>query len=182
MCVSEKEIATYNALNRLSRRDSVVILGSTYFREMPVGELKQAFGILSDIYNRSLTDLSVFEAKDIAIDIVNEMSPRKLILQLGETDLRSGKHTVDEVIDQIDTIVRELRKTDKSLQIVLVSLNNIPDRTIEEEFNRKLEKLTRRCKALYADISSDEQDDRCHIQAFRMLRFFMSDDRLLQIL
>ncbi|SMC30918.1 hypothetical protein SAMN06296952_0026 [Oscillospiraceae bacterium] len=182
MCVSEKEIATYNTLNRLSRRDSVVILGSTYFREMPVGELKQAFGILSDIYNRSLTDLSVFEAKDIAIDIVNEMSPRKLILQLGETDLRSGKHTVDEVIDQIEAIVRELRKVGRSVQIVLVSLNNIPDRTIEEEFNRKLEKLSRRCKALYADISSDEQDDKCHIQAFRMLRFFMSDDRLLQIL
>ena len=182
MCVSEKEIATYNALNRLSRRDSVVILGSTYFREMPVGELKQAFGILSDIYNRSLTDLSVFEAKDIAVDIVSEMSPRKLILQLGETDLRSGKRTVDEVIEEIDSIVRELHKTDKSAQIVLVSLNNIPDRAMEEDYNRKLEKLSHRSKALFADISSDEQDDKCHIQAFRMLRFFMSDDRLLQIL
>ena len=51
MCVSEKEIATYNTLNRLSRRDSVVILGSTYFREMPVGELKQAFGILVVVKN-----------------------------------------------------------------------------------------------------------------------------------
>ena len=87
MCISEKELNVYKSLNKIASRNSVVLLGSTYAKEIPVSELKQTYGILSDLYNRSLTDLSVFEANDIVIDTINCLKPKKILLQLGESDV-----------------------------------------------------------------------------------------------
>lgn len=182
MCIDNKELMIYRELNSYARMNSVVILGSTYMKDMPVAELKQGFGIISDIYNRSLTDLSVFEASDAASDIVKELLPRKLILQLGETDLMDGEHTSDEVISEYRNVIKAIRKVDKHQKIVLVSLNNLTDREVQADFNRSLEKLASETKSTYADISNIQQDDRTHIQAFRLLKFFMSDDIVLQLI
>lgn len=181
MCIDSKELNTYSSLNRFAHKNSVVMLGSTYFKEMPLGELKQVFGIMSDIYNRSLTDLSVFEAEEIAISTIESLIPKKLVLQLGETDLEDQNHSVDEVISAIESLISKAHKTDRTLKIVLVSINNLSNKALQNEFNLKLEKLAKKSKCTYADITSAEEDP-THIHSFRLLKFFMADDYLLQIM
>lgn len=181
MCVNSKELHNYRLLNRFARKNSVVILGSTYAQEMPVGELKQIFGILSDIYNRSLSELSVFEAKEIAEEIITELMPKKIVLQLGETDLDNGSD-VDAVISEISSIISKIKKMDKSTEIILVSLNNLNDKLLEADFNTKLEKTASKTNCTFVDISSASGDDPSRINAFRILRYFLSDDLTLQII
>lgn len=184
MCIDKKELHSYKTLNRLANKNSVVILGSTYMKEMPVGELRQIFGILSDIYNRSLTDLSAFEADEILSDIIAELSPKKIVLQLGETDLNSGSHSVDEVISETSRILSHIHKLDKKIKVVIVSLNNLNDSSIQNEYNSKLEEMSSKNNCVFADITSvaETSEDTTHIQSFRLLRYFMADDFILQII
>lgn len=182
MCVNEKELHGYKLLNNIARKNSVVILGSNYIKEMPVGELKQIFGIVTDIYNRSLSDMSIFEANDIVKELIDELSPKKLVLQLGERDLMNGKHTVDEVMAEYEKVITSIRRTDKSIRLILVSLNNLTDKSIEDEYNRRLDELAGRYKAQFADITSAGSDDESRIKTFRLLKYFMSDELAFSIL
>ena len=181
MSINKNELANYKSLNSLARKNSVVILGANYMKEMPVGELKQVFGIISDIYNRSLSDLSVFEARPILEDIITQLCPKKIILQLGETDLEKGTD-VDKVIAEVSSLLNTIKKMDRSLKIVLVSINNLTNKQIETEFNIRLSSICTGSKVQFADITSAASDDSCRIQTFRLLRYFMSDDMLLQIM
>lgn len=183
MCIDKKELHSYKSLNLLAHKNSVVILGSTYMKEMPVGELRQVFGILSDIYNRSLTDLSIFEAKEVATNIIKELSPSKIILHLGESDLASSKHSEDEIITEFSNIISSIRKLDKKLKIVIVSINNLENKELQSSYNSKLEALVADKNCVFADITSAmDEEDTSHIQSFRLLRYFMADDCFLQII
>ena len=85
--VYEREAEEYMKLNELAVSNGVVMMGSTFAKDIPVGELRQAFELDFNIYNRSFTDLSVFDAEPVLINCVETLAPSKIVLQLGETDL-----------------------------------------------------------------------------------------------
>ena len=61
----EQEIKKYKALNSISEQDGIVIFGSTEDIYIPLCELKQAFGIKENCYNRSFGNLTVSKASEI---------------------------------------------------------------------------------------------------------------------
>lgn len=66
MNIYEREVENFRKLNRIAKKNSVVLLGSTFAKDIPVSELVQTFDIDCNVYNRSLTDLSVFDAEKAA--------------------------------------------------------------------------------------------------------------------
>lgn len=181
MSINQKELAKYKSLNKYARNNSVVIFGSTFASEMPIGELKQGFGIISEIYNRSLSGLSVFEACEVASEIVYDLFPKKLVIQLGEVDLENNASTED-VIKEIGTLVKGVKKNHKSTKVVLVSLNNLTDKLVEKSFNQQLETLASELKCEYADITSASEDDISRVNTFRLLKYHMDDYLFCQIM
>ncbi len=181
MCINKSELNCYKSLNKITHQNSAVLFGSTFAKEIPVSELRQNFGIVSHIYNRSLTDLSVFEASDIAKDIIDEINPSKILLQLGETDLASGKVSSDEVISEISNVVNTLRNANRKTKIVLISINNLLDKNLQSEFNKKLESLANNNKCIYADIGKENKEDALHINAFKSLSYFFTDEITAQL-
>ena len=95
MNVYEREIKEYSSLNRIAKKNSIVLLGSTFAKNIPVSELSLSYGMNNDIYNRSITDLSVFDASTVIEYCIKEIQPRKILIQLGETDLARGYKTID---------------------------------------------------------------------------------------
>lgn len=182
MCINKNELASYESLNTIARKNSVVIIGSTYMKEMPVGELKQIFGIMSDIYNRSLSSLSIFEAKEVILNTMKDLYPKKVVLQLGETDLEDGTNTAEKVIAEYEEIIKAIKKADKKIKIVTVSINCLKDKALEKEYNRQLEQISKNNKCQFADISSAGENDVSRIKTFRLLRYFMADDYLFSIM
>jgi len=178
MCIDKNEMQKYKMLNNIARRNSVVIIGSDYLKEMQVGELKQVFGIINDVYNRSLTDLSVFEAEPIIKDTITELLPKKIVLQLGENDLSKPSITVDSVIKAYDGIIKAIKKQDKQIKIVAVSINNLLDKEVEKNYNGQLEKLCKTNNCQFVDTTSAGDNDISRINTFRCLRYFISDDIL----
>lgn len=171
--VYEREAAAYMKLNELAVSNGVVMMGSTFAKDIPVGELRQAFELDCNIYNRSFADLSVFDAEPLLINCVETLAPAKIVLQLGETDLERGFKTIPEIIAEYTTVVKALKKRNRFTDIVIVSVCETGDGIQPAEFNAQLEKMAKKLGCKYADITSAASDRMPCVKAFSLLKRFM---------
>lgn len=171
----EREAENFCQLNKVAKANGIVLFGSSFAKNIPVYELKQAFNIECDIYNRSLADISIFNAEDLIDDCVIKLSPQKVLLQLGETDLKQGYHTIPEIIKEYEKIISKLKSTDRHVNIVIVSICENDPNICPNKLNKELELMAHRTKCQYADISSAFSNDSPYIKAFNLLKFFMMD-------
>ena len=82
-CVAEK-VRAFEALNDLSLKGEIVVLGSTYMAEFPFYELINRCCLENAVYNRSIEGLTVEEAAEILPAAVLELRPTKVFLCFGE--------------------------------------------------------------------------------------------------
>lgn len=175
MSVYERELASYRRLNEIAKKNGVVLFGSSFAKDIPVCELKQAFELDCDIYNRSFTDLSVFDAKELLDECVLKLAPHKVLLQMGETDLERGYHTIPEIVAEYEKTVNEIKKADKYCDVIVVSVCDNGSGVYPEELNKQLEAMADRCGCKYADITPAFANESPTVKAFSMLKRFMRD-------
>ena len=173
MTVYEREVKNFRELNQVAKQHGVVLFGSTFAKGIPVCELRQAFDLDCDIYNRSLSDLSVFDAKTVLADCVNALHPSKILLQLGETDLERGYRTIPEIVSAYEEVVRELQKQNKNTDIVLVSVCENKNGIYPAELNKQLEALAKKEHCRYADIGDALSDASPEVKTFHLLERFI---------
>lgn len=169
----EREAEEYCSLNEFVVRNGIVLFGSTFAKDIPVGELRQAFDLDCNIYNRSFTDVSVFDAESLLIECVESLAPSKILLQLGETDLERGFRSVHEIISAYDSLVKNIKKRNRFTDIVIVSVCENSNDIQPSEFNFQLEDMAKKNKCKFADISDASCDKMPVVKAFSMLKRFM---------
>ena len=175
MNVHEREIENFRKLNKLAKMNGVVLFGSSFAKNIPVCELKQAFHLDCNIYNRSLTDLSIFHAEELLNDCIFSLKPGTVLLQLGETDLEQGYHTIPEIIEAYKSLITKLKAADKHCDIVIVSVCENSSVVYPDALNKQLEALAHSAKCQYADISPAFSNDSPSVKAFSLLKYFMLD-------
>ena len=154
--VYEREAEEYMKLNELAVSNGVVMMGSTFAKDIPVGELRQ-----------------VFDAEPVLINCVETLAPSKIVLQLGETDLERGFKTIPEIIAEYTNVVKALKKRNRFTDIVIVSVCETGNGTQPAEFNAQLEKMAKKLGCKYADITSASADRMPCVKAFSLLKRFM---------
>ena len=140
----EREAEEYCRLNDFAVRNGIVLFGSTFAKEIPVGELRQAFNLDCNIYNRSFADVSVFDAEELLIKCAESLAPSKILLQLGETDLERGYKSVPEIIAAYDSLVKSIKKRNRFTDIVIVSVCENSNGIQPSEFNSQLKKMAKK--------------------------------------
>ena len=180
MNIYEREEKNYRRLNSIARPNGVVLFGSSFAKDIPVCELKQAFSLECDVYNRSYTDLSVFDASELLSECLNDLNPKKILLDLGETDLERGYKTIPEIIAAYESLIGNIRTYSKRCKIVVISvcaesMTTPVEQSAAAELNSALEEMANRLKCSYADISSAARSELPVVKAFSMLRFFILD-------
>lgn len=171
--VYEREAEEYCKLNEFAVKNGIVLFGSTFAKDIPVGELRQAFDLDCNIYNRSFTDVSIFDAEALLIECVESLAPSKILLQLGETDLERGYRSVPEIIAAYDSLVKSIKKRNRFTDIVIVSVCENSNDIQPSEFNSQLENMAKKNKCKFADISNAASDRMPVVKAFSMLKMFM---------
>ncbi|MEE1047780.1 MAG: hypothetical protein U0M60_10190, partial [Clostridia bacterium] len=83
----EAEIKNYVKLNDLAEQGGIVIFGSGSDKNIPTGEIRQAFAVESKIYNRSFENLSVTESVSIYEKVIAPLAPETVLIHIGEADL-----------------------------------------------------------------------------------------------
>ena len=169
----EREAEEYCRLNDFAVRNGIVLFGSTFAKEIPVGELRQAFNLDCNIYNRSFADVSVFDAEELLIKCAESLAPSKILLQLGETDLERGYKSVPEIIAAYDSLVKSIKKRNRFTDIVIVSVCENSNGIQPSEFNSQLKKMAKKNKCKFAAISNASSDRMPSVKAFSMLKMFM---------
>lgn len=171
--IYEREAEKYCSLNEFAVRNGIVLFGSTFAKDIPVGELRQAFDLDCNIYNRSFADVSVFDAEALLIKCAESLAPSKILLQLGETDLERGYKSVPEIIAAYDSLVKSIKKRNRFTDIVIVSVCENSNGIQPSVFNSQLEDMAKKNKCRFADISNAASDRMPAVKAFSMLKRFM---------
>ena len=90
--MNESLIKKYTSLNQLAHSNGIVIFGCNEDVHIPIGELRQAFSISTQIYNRSIYNISVENAIDI-YDIQKHIHPSKRVYAPGYVKLKEFKYS-----------------------------------------------------------------------------------------
>ncbi len=148
----EQEITRYQKLNRLAESNGVVIIGSGTDASIPVGELKQAFYLKDNIYNRSFAALKASDGTNVYNSCVAELCPDTVILHIGENDTENFDEHKKEFEISYRNLINNIRSSNKKRQIVIVPVKN--DSSTAAEINGLLKNIAKAENCIFEDITT----------------------------
>lgn len=149
----ENEIAKYKSLNQLAASDGVVIFGGSEDVNIPLGELKQAFALNYNIYNRSIAGLSAYNAIRIYDECVAELCPDTIILHIGEADVQSFDGNEAAFEKSYRALIKAIKAKNKRTRIVVVPIKNYENDATVTKLNKSLAYVADSEKCEFEDIS-----------------------------
>lgn len=145
---------SYELLNSLAARDGIVIFGGTEDMNIPLCELKQAFALNSDMYNRSVRDLSLQNAKEIYDRCVSALHPGCLLLHIGDADTDLFVKDADRFEGLLRELIRHIRTLSKGCEIAIISVKNPNNSETVAEMNRLIRYIADSERCQYGDITT----------------------------
>ena len=147
----EQEIKNYKKLNKLAEQNGIVIFGGTEDVPLSLCELRQAFGIQENCYNRSFKNLTISEACDIYADCASALSPETVLLHID--DSASFKSSADKFTDDYRKLISQIRKNNEKCRIAIVSSKNYDNNSDIAGLNKQLKYIADSEKCTFCDIS-----------------------------
>jgi len=147
----------YTFLNKLAKGNGIVLWGSTALSHPSVNELMQNVCLSKNIYNRSVAGLSVEDAEEYLESCVSELSPSRVIINLGEEDVKNSDD-VARMIEQYRWILYKIHVELANCQLVITTVRG--DGDVCECFNEELRKLAREVGCTFyriPNVSGEEE-------------------------
>lgn len=147
------EMKRYKALNELASQGGIVILGSGKDCDIPLCELKQAFSLDADLYNRSASTLSIADAEQFYTACVAELRPETLLIHIGQMDTDLFRTNSSEFDKKYRRLIAKIRDDNKKCDIAVVSLENDSENDDISEMNKHLKYIAESERCEFSDIS-----------------------------
>lgn len=148
------EINRLIALNNLAEQNGIVIFGGTEDKEIPLCELKQAFGLNPNLYNRSIANLSLENAAGLFDTCVAPLSPETVLLHIGAADIDLFTENPSQFHQNYRALIAHIKKYNKNCRIGIISFQNPDNSPVIAEMNRQLKYLAESEQCAFGDISS----------------------------
>lgn len=150
----ENEIKKYLELNKLAEQNGIVIFGGTDDKEIPLCELKQAFELKSQLYNRSVTDLSVNNALEVYDECIAGINPESILLHIGAADLKCFAEKPSSFDQKYRELIKHIKSSNPKCNIAIISLKNHEEDANISEINKHLKYIAESEQCEYGDISA----------------------------
>ena len=150
----EAEIGKYHILNALAGTGGTVVFGGTADREIPVSELKQSFGLIPALYNRSLSGLTLERAVRAYDEAAAPLVPERVLLHLGEADTERFESDPAGFDSDYRALIAHIRMTDRKCDVIVVSLKNPEGLPKIDALNRHLKNLAASERCEFCDINT----------------------------
>lgn len=144
----------YKELNELAKTGGIVIFGGEKDVTLPLGELRQAFGIEENMYNRSIVGLSVKNAIEAYKEYVAPLVPETIILHIGMADMEYFTKNASAFDENYRALIAYIKKQNKKCRIAVVSFKNDTNDSKVKELNKHLKYIADSEKCEYGDITS----------------------------
>ena len=135
----QDEINIHKSLNKIAESNGIVIFGGGEDKDIPIGELRQAFAIESKLYNRSITGLSAENAVELFDECV---APLGVFRQLPSAFDNAYR-----------TLISHIKAFNKNCRIAIVSLKNYNDDAVIAELNKHLKYIADSEQCEFGDIA-----------------------------
>lgn len=152
--MTETKLKNYECLNELAEKNGIVIWGGTEDIDIPIGELKQAFSIDSNVYNRSIAELSIHNAIHIYDNYVLPLMPETLIIHIGSADLNNFEKNKTTFVQKFCELISHIRLHNKTCRIAIISFKNYENDLKISEMNKHLQYIAESEHCEYGDISN----------------------------
>lgn len=152
--MSEYEIKKYLTLNELAEPNGIVIIGGTEDKEIPLCELKQAFELNSNLYNRSLTGLSINDAVNFYDSCIATLMPASVLLHIGAEDVELFKANAAAFEQKYLELIKHIKSLDKKCNIAIISLKNPEKQDAITDLNKHLKYIAESEHCEYEDIAA----------------------------
>ena len=149
----EAEIKNYEKLNDLAEQGGIVIFGSGSDKDIPTGEIRQAFSVESKIYNRSFDNLSITESVSIYKKIIAPLTPETVLIHIGEADLTNFAGNPTEFDNKYLELIKSIKAQNNKCRIAVVAIKNYESDPQIVEMNKHLKYVADSEKCEYSDIS-----------------------------
>ncbi len=150
----ENKVKKYQALNKLAEQNGIVIFGEAEDLEIPLCELKQAFELNSNLYNRSIPDISINVASEIYDTCIAPLDPETILLHIGAADLKFFKENTSDFVQKYLELIQHIKSSNKKCNIVIISLKNYKEDTTISDLNKHLKYIAESEQCEYIDISA----------------------------
>lgn len=150
----ELEIKRYQKLNELAQPGGIAIFGGSDDANIPVCEVRQAFSIEENIYNRSFTGLSIENAMSLYDACVSPIAPETVFLHIGECDLSLIMHNPSLFDNKYCELIKHIREKNKRCRIAVVSLRNYDNNPEITEMNKHLKYISDSERCEFGNISA----------------------------
>ena len=148
------EIEKYERLNQIAQSKGIVIFGGSDDTDIPLCELRQAFDIEENMYNRSFHELSIEHAIEAYDSCVAPISPETVLIHIGKYDIELLHKNPNLFDSKYLELIEHIRAENKTCRIAVVSMKyyyNDPDIA---EMNRHLKFIADSEKCEYGDIAT----------------------------
>ena len=130
--------------------ESVVLLGGSLDKEIPVAEVAQSFNFNFKMYNRSKYGLSLKDAKKTYLESVEPMNPEAVIIHLGKEDVEMFKNNSADFDVKYLELLSSIRHQNKDRRIALVSLEE--ESKVKVEMNRHIKAIAESEKCEFVNM------------------------------
>lgn len=130
--------------------ESVVLLGGSLDKEIPVAEVAQSFNFNFKMYNRSKYGLSLKDAKKTFLETVEPMNPEAVIIHLGNEDVEMFKNNSADFDVKYLELISSIKHQNKDRRIALVSLEE--ESKVEAEMNRHIKAIAESEKCEFVNM------------------------------
>ncbi len=165
----------YSFLNRIARKGGIVLWGSTTLAELPVNELLKNYDVSRYIYNRSISGLKLSEAEDYLDVCVFGLDPEKVIISLGEEDLKNGTE-VSQLIEQYRWLLYSIHLRLPKCTLVITSARGKGG--LHDSLNASLKKLAGEFGCTFCDVSDEPSDEEYGLSFINSVRIALYDDSM----
>ena len=152
--MKETEILKYHKLNELAQTGGIVILGGSEDLNIPLCEIRQAFEMEENLYNRSFMDFSVTDSIVAYDACVSALKPETILLHVGQMDLDMLQQNAAEFDSQYRALINHIRAQNKHCRIAIVSLRNYENDPVIANMNTHLKYIADMEHCEYGDIAS----------------------------
>ncbi len=153
MDLYKNEINRYQTLNQFAVKGGIAILGGSADLNIPVGELKESFGLNANIYNRSVANLKLSDAASVYDACVASLAPSTVALRLGEADVELFEKNSDEFVRLYSETIAHIRSLDSKIEIAIVALDNSNNSAAVDAMNKRLEALAESERCEYENVN-----------------------------
>lgn len=150
----KQEIEKYRLLNKFADPNGTVIFGGASDKEIPLGELKQAFAPNEKLYNRSFENLCADNAEQTYKACVADLHPETVLIHIGERDIEISGEDEDGFTKKYCALIGCIKSDSHNCRVGVVSLKNPENDPTVARFNERLKGIADAQKCEYIDIAA----------------------------